>query len=316
MKQVALLCLIAATALAEDRLIVASSSSSGTYHAMLTEVDEFCSGEDTGLTVTELPPKGGATDNLDALANNRASAAFLHSDVIYAAAMAEPKYKELKTLVNLYPEEIHVVALRTLRVGSMFNKQDATTLTDLKGLKVAAAGGGCITARLLTGQGEGGFEVVCKDSGKEVIPAIESGEVQAGIFVGGAPLSNIEALNGNKFKLLSINDTIGSRLTSVYRTASVNYANLKSGTVRTLAPSAILVTRKYTRPAMVAPQAKFRACFYAHLDDLKETPGKHPKWQQVDPSDHGVWDWYEIPSTVTGAATTPATTGAAPSRRR
>ncbi len=300
---IASLLVIALPALAEDKLIVAAASSSGTYHTMLSEIVEFCSADGGDLRIEESPVKGGATDNLYALANNRVSAAFLHSDVVYAMAQAEPKYRELKTLVALYPEEIHVLALRNSKTvvkgKNVWNKDKVVEFDDLGKLRdhrVGAAGGGCITARVLTGQGEGHFDVTCFDTGKEVLPALQSGEIDAAIFVGGSPLPNVEALSSAEFKLLPIPEAMASKVSGVYKTATIDYRNLKSGPVKTLAPEAIILTRKYTRPQMIAPQAKFRRCFLDHLDDLKETPGKHPKWQLVDASNHGVWEWYELPN--------------------
>lgn len=281
----------------ENKILVADSSSSGTYAAMVGEVKKFCSND--SLTIEEIKVTGGATENLNALANNRASIAFLHSDVIYAMSQSDPKYKQLKTLVALYPEEIHVIALRKsgIKVGQKLGFGGSelvfTDLTSLSGQKVGAAGGGVYTARILQGQGEVRFDVQPFDSGKDLIPALDSGQVQAVIFVGGAPLANVEALDFAKYKLLSIPDGVATKLQTVYHTATISYKN--SGVVRTLAPDAIALTRKYTRPQMIAPQKAFRECFYAHLDDLKETPGMHPKWQTIDPANHGTWDWYEIP---------------------
>lgn len=282
-------------------LLIADSSSSGTYKAMLAEVRDVCGTDD--FTIDELPQQGGAPENLEALKNNRASAAFLHSDVIYAAAQADPSYKELKTLVALYPEEIHVLALRNsitkqLSMGAFKPYQQFNSLGDLAGFNVGAAGGGVITARVLTGQGEGHFNVIPYNTGKEVIDALGKGEISAAIFVGGSPLPNLTGLSADQYKLLPIGETIASRVSGVYRPATINYTNLRSGVVKTLAPQALLVTRKYTRPQMIEPQAHLRECFMQHLDDLKETPGKHPKWQLVDPQDHGVWDWYELPTTT------------------
>lgn len=284
---------------AQQRILVADASSSGTYKAMLSEIIEVCS--DETFQIVELPGQtGGATNNLDALVNNRVSAAFLHSDVIYAAAQADPAYRQLKTLVALYPEEIHVVALRQSKTsGGFMRKAQFSTLADLEGFPVGAAGGGVITARILTGQGEGRFSVVPFGSGKEALAALDAGEVAAVVFVGGSPLPNIITLSGDQYKLLSIGESIATRLAGVYKSATVTYSNLNNGSaVKTLAASAIILTRRYTLPRMVAPQAKFRACFYSHLDELKETPGRHPKWQLVDPTDRGVWEWYEIPTTT------------------
>ena len=95
------------------------------------------------------------------------------------------------------------------------------------------------------------------------------------------------------------------KLKNVYKAATIDYANLHSGAIQTLAPDAILVTRQYTRPAMIEPQRLFRDCFYAHLDDLKEVPGNHPKWRRVSASNHGTWDWYEIPGETAGSASDP-----------
>lgn len=287
----------------QDRLIIADASSSGTYKSMLVEIKDVCDGN---ISIDEAAVKGGAVENLDALVNNRASAAFLHSDVIYSAAMADPSYRNLKTLVALYPEEIHVLALRNSKattggVGGYFSKTVTfNSLSDLKGFAVGAAGGGVITARLLTGQGGGEFNVVAFDSGSEVLNALKTGQIHAAIFVGGAPLPNISQLSADEFKLIPIGESISGRMGGVYRPATINYTNLKSGQIRTLAPQALIVTRKYNTPKMVTPQAAFRACFYRNLEELRETPGKHPKWQLVDPNDHGVWEWYDIPN-VTAA---------------
>lgn len=291
--------MLVASSLNAQSLTVADSSSSGTYKAMLAEIKDVCS-TDT-FTINETPQKGGATENLEALVNNQASAAFLHSDVIYSAAMADPNYRNLKTLVALYPEEIHILTLRTSTTKPKTYNPFASavqfnSLSDLKDWNVGAAGGSVITARLLTGQGDGKFNVVAFDNGKEVLDALKSGAVQAAIFVGGAPLPNLTPLKAEEFKLISIGESISARMNGVYRLASINYSNLRSGPVKTLAPQALIVTRKYTTPKMVEPQMMFRACITAKLDELKETPGKHPKWQLVDPNDHGVWEWYELPT--------------------
>lgn len=295
-----LFCIFATSASAqESKLLIADASSSGTYAKMVSELKNFCSND--SLVIEEIKISGGATDNLNALINNKASAALLHSDVIYAMAQSDPKYQQLKTLIALYPEEIHVVALRNsnLKIKTMLGFGGTTIefndLMSLKGFKVGAAGGGVYTSRILTGQGEVHFDVVQFDTGKELLPALDNGQVQAVVFVGGAPLANIEALDGRKYKLLSIPESVTSKLSTVYHTTTINYPNLKSGAVRTMAPDAIILTRKYSRPQMIAPQRKFRDCFYEHLGDLQETPGLHPKWQVVDQNNHGTWAWYEIP---------------------
>src|SRR5262249_37186952 len=155
--------------------------------AMLKQLMQFCDASQVNIQVsTDI--KGGATDNLAALKDNEVSAAFLHSDVIYAFGQGDPDYQNYYTLAALYPEEIHVVALRNSgkKTGGHFGigQTDVVfnSLGDLRGYTVGAAGGSAVTAKILGGQGDGGFQVHAFDTGAEVIPALDSGQIQAAIF--------------------------------------------------------------------------------------------------------------------------------------
>ena len=303
---VTLFTLIALTGTASaQEFLVADSSSSGTYQEMVGQIAKFC-GPD-GLTIKEVRPTGGATANLAALVNNDVSAALLHSDVIFAMSQQDQQYQKLKTLVALYPEEIHVIALRNsgiktggTRIGGFGAKEVVfNSVDDLRGYKVGAAGGGVYTGNILKGSGNLGFEVVEFTTGAEVLPALDNGNVQTVIFVGGAPLKNVASLDGSKYKLLSIGRNVAP---TVYKQAVINYPNLRSGAVQTLAPQALVITRQYKTAVMQKPQAQFRQCFFAHLDEMKEIPGLHKKWQAVDENDHGTWNWYELPGDTAARA--------------
>lgn len=282
-----------------NTIIIADDSSSGTYKKMLGEIISHCSSDE--LVIKEAKGvTGGSPGNLDALINNKAQAAFLHSDVFLANAMSDPTYKRFQTLIALYPEPIHVLALKQSKTkgGRLgFSTIEFNTLSDLSGYKVGAAGGGVFTAKILTGQGKGGFDVVQYNGGKEVIAALEAGEVSAAVFVGAAPLPNLETIDKNKFKLIPIGESISGNVKGVYRSATINYAGLTTGPVQTLAPVATLMTRKYSTPKKVAAQRHLRDCFNKSLDELKDNGS--PNWQQVEANDRGVLDWYEIPTTGT-----------------
>ncbi len=297
--RISLLILFASAAFGQSAFTIADDSSSGTYKRMLGEIVNVCSNDDLDIREAQ-GVSGGAPGNLDALVNNRAQAAFLHSDVFFANAQADPSYKKFQTLVALYPEPIHVLALRvskTKKQGTFaFGTVDFNSLSEMAGFKVGASGGGVFTARILQGQGQGGFTVVPFGSGSDLISALENGDVAAAIFVGGAPLPNIEKLNKQQFKLLPVGEAIAGRVQGVYRPTSINYNGLTNGPLKTLAPVATLITRKYSTPVMVAVQRKFRDCFNKQLPALQDSGA--PSWQQVEPNDHGVLDWYEIPGSV------------------
>lgn len=282
----------------QDRIIVANSSVSGTYELMTQEIGEYCSTD--SFTIEPAPGvKGGIMQNLAALRGNGASAAFVRADVVYALAQSDPTYRNFKTLVSLYPEDIHILALRQSKMRAQgwnhWGSKDFDTAADLAGYPVGASSGGHITGRILTGA-IGFSEVKEYPSGKAVMTALDNGEIAAAIFVGGTPLPSLQGLTGDKYKLLSIPDSVANKLSGVYKRSQISYQNLSESPVATLSSPALILTRKYTTPKMIAPQAKFRSCFLAHLTELQETPGKHPKWQEVSPTDHGPWEWYDLPA--------------------
>lgn len=278
-------------------LVVADDSSSGTYKKMLGEIISVCGNDQFSITEAQ-GVTGGAPGNLDALVNNQAQAAFLHSDVFFANSQSDPTYKRFQTLVALYPEPIHVLALReskTSKKGALsFGKIEFSSLSDMSGYTIGAAGGGVYTAKILKGQGDGGFVVNAYNSGADAIAALDAGDIAAVIFVGAAPLPNLIKLDKNKYKLLPIGENIANKVKGVYRSASISYNGLTSGPIPTIAPLATILTRKFSTPKKVNAQRHFRECFYKHLDELKDSGS--PNWQQVEAGDHGVLDWYEIPA--------------------
>lgn len=281
------------TPLSAQELRVADGSSSGTYQQMLKEIGKVCG---DAINIVEVP-SSGAIDNLDKVIGNEANAAFLHSDVIAFRSKTED-LSHLKTLLALFSEDVHFVTLnRPYRKGNLlsFAKGGANleSVTDLEGLTVGAAGGGFITAQVIRLQGEIGYTVRQYDSGKEVLNALGNGEIAAAVFVGAAPLPNLKDL-GKEYKLLAIGETTASRLKSVYHTTSVTYTKMSPAPVPTVAADALLITREYKTPKFVNSLRQFRTCFQRNLDELKETPGTHKAWQQVDISNHGKWTWYDF----------------------
>src|ERR1043166_5228073 len=282
-----------------DKVPVAANSPNGTYSRMLSELARVCSTPD--FTITEDKSiTGGALGNLEAL-KSRAHMAFVQSDVIQAFARADDFYKQYKTLVSLYPEEVHVLALRTPRLdtgGFGFwhrTSKEFNKLSDLAGLPVGATGGATLTMRLLNEVGGAGFIPLPFETGDALIGALQAGAIQAAIFVGGAPLPDFERFRRDDFKLLSVDDSIAVKTSSLYRPTKITYTNLEAQQISTIAAKAIILSRPFKTRKFVNEQITFRRCLYDNLDMLKEAPGFHFKWQFVDPNDHGPWEWLELP---------------------
>ncbi len=302
---VALFSAIASPVFAQGEIVIASDSSSGTYHATLAQIIKVCSAPPQFVVKEAVGVSGGAVGNLQALLDNEVGAALLHSDVYLAKAGGDEGYQQIKTLLSLYPEPVHIVALKNsgLKKGGHLGyggtAVEINSLQDAQGFTIGAAGGGVITARALQGQGRGGFQVAEYGKGAEVLAALEKGDVVAALFVGAQPLGNIAKLDSNKYKLIPVGDDIASRVSGWYREAKLNYKGLASGPVKTIAPMALIMTREYKTAAKRLNQAHFRQCFYDHLDELQDNGT--PQWRSVKPGDHGIpiIPWYEVQMTST-----------------
>ena len=296
---------------AQSTLRIAADSSSGTYATNLGQLIDKCS--DSSLDITPLvgnPPgsNGGAVGNLDLLYNNKADAAFMHSDVYLYNAQADPAYNKFKTLIAFWPEPIHVVVLAQSKTFKQVKKSglcvynctdnvqvNFNNLSDLNGYSVAAAGGGVLTSHILSSQGGGNFNVVDAGSGKEVMNKLDSGEVQAAIFVGAAPLPNLASVQrSGKYRIIPIGESISNRVGNIYRPVKVNYPGMTSGPVATLAPLATLISKQFNTAAKTTAQRKLRSCLANKLGDLQDNGD--PNWQEVTAGDKGIATipWLEI----------------------
>lgn len=290
------------TVMAQEFLI-ADGSSSGTYKQFLKELSIATS--DSGITFKEVDSHG-AVENLGLLIDNRVMGAFLHSDVIAHRSKNEPTAKletKFQTLLALFPEDVHFVALSESKrkVGGTFGYGAKSviikTIDDLGGMNVGAAGGGWITANMVKLLSDIPYKVMpTYGSGAEVMAALEKGEIDAAVFVGASPLPNLINL-GPQYKILGIVGTTADKLKIQYTPTSITYTKMSPNPVPTVAAQCLFVSKTYKSPKMVNTLISFRNSFMTHLDEIKETPGNHPKWQSVESDTRGPWTYMEFATT-------------------
>lgn len=167
-------------------LRVATGSAKGTYSAMFRELSAVCGNE---VAMVEMPSTG-SMDNVNSLVGNQVSAAFVQSDVLYLRARTE-ELGNVKTLLALHPEQVHIVALSAGRkeggvMGVGAKSVVFSDLGQLAGRQVGAAGGSVVTAQVIRLQSEVTFNVVPFDTNDLLLKALALGEVDAAILVGGA----------------------------------------------------------------------------------------------------------------------------------
>ncbi len=283
---------------------IADGSTSKTYEKIIGQLKPFVA--DT-VTLQEVPSTG-AVQNLDLLINNKVQLALLHNDVYEFRSKSNPAILDkYKTVLCLYSEEVHFVALKTskrLVGGGYFSKGTPVVLNsieDLKDLNVGAAGGGAISAQVIKLETDIPYHFTEYKNGDAVMAALNSGEIDAAVYVGGAPLANLENL-GPEYQILTIPSNDVDKLKQVYHSANVTYTNMRPDSVATVAADCVLVGRVYKTPKFVNALASLRSAVDAKLTEIQETTGSHPKWQEVQPSsqNHGVLPWMDLPTTLAG----------------
>lgn len=288
-------------------LLVSDGSSSGTYKMFFDQMTTVLK-EDPSFDMTfQEVESSGAVDNLDNLVNNKASFAFMHSDVLaYRAQNGTEDLSHFKTFLALFNEDVHFVTMANpKKIGGYAGwGQTDLVLNDVSSLgdhpakyrcKVGAAGGGFITANVIKTVGQVDYDVVQYGSGSDALNALRNGQVDAVEFTGAAPLPNLDKL-GNDYKLLSFSAGLQDRLRAIYKPTTITYVHMSPQPVSTVCAKCLVVTKEYKSKRMITALDKFRQDILNNLDEIKERPGNHPKWAQVDPTKHGSWPYLELPS--------------------
>lgn len=278
-------------------LVVATGNPKLTYSRMFNELRSQCQSVDMKEVTTD-----GSNTNLDDLEQNKVNAAIVQTDALFWRSKSEDDLNNVRTLFALFPEEVHVIARADgVHVGGMSlggfsigGKQVVfNNIGDLAGHNVGAVGGSSLTAEVIRALTGIKYNIVQLSSNDEAKSALQSGKIDAFIAVGGAPLSTVTELDQN-YKLLSVTPQQQAQLSKVYKAARVSYGNLGQRGLPTIATEALFVSRVYTSDQKVDQLKRLRACEAQALPALHDQIGTHPKWQQVQVGNKGLWTYYDI----------------------
>lgn len=261
-------------AVGADLVVKTGSNADNVYSKLYAQLNAVCP---TNPVLSE-SFSGGSIQALDSLLGNEANLAFIQSDVVLGRKTIEndSAVDNVRVFMPLYHSELHTIAAST---NSSVNR-----FSDLNQKKVGAYGGAYITARILFGAtGVRPFSLTQFASEVELLNAVKAGQVDVGMLVSGQPASFAKSLTSAVYKLVPFDraDILG-KLGS-YSTASLRYPNLSPVTVPTVAVQIDLFTYNYKSAEKVKNLSKLKACIAAHIDDLRETTGNHPKWNDIDP---------------------------------
>jgi len=265
-------------------LNVATGSPSGTYSKIFKDMGKFCTSNawllERGTT--------GSLENIDLLLNNSVSMAFLQSDALEAKKQVDKdnRVDDIRQLIPLYREEVHIISLANLSItsGNAFNRRTTpvTSFSQLSGMTVGAWGGSTLTLRLLNRLTGDTLKLANFQNDKAGLAALDAGQVNAILAVGGRPLSWVTALPQGKYKLLAF-DLINKVPPRIYNQTQLSYLNLSMDAVQTISVGSVLAVRNFRTPQRVSQLRTYRDCIVKNLIPLQEAEGTHPKWNEVDP---------------------------------
>jgi TRAP transporter TAXI family solute receptor len=247
-------------------LTIATGSAEGTYFKIAQDIKQIADKE--GIV-----PTNGSFDNINLLGSGKVDLAIMQLDVLRFVAEIMLKetgfnvLQEAKVVLNLYPEEIHVLT-----------KDDKIkTIQDLQSKRVAVGpekSGSALTAEVLLG----GFGVKIErvfEAPEEAIKKIASGDIDALIFVGGAPVPAFRNLDKSFHFVAFPSDSGLEQIYPKKKIAKSVYA--WADDVETYAVPSVIMTRNRDERDYAVTLQKLVLSILVNKENLDATG--HPKWK-------------------------------------
>jgi len=251
-------------------LTIATGTPEGTYYQIAQDIKQVA--EKEGIPI-EIVQTNGSFDNINLLGSEKVDIAILQLDVLkFTSEMMQARanfnvLKELKVILNLYFEEIHVIT-----------RNDAIrSLNQLDGKKVALGpegGGSALTAEVLLAANGLSIQKFF-DAPNEALQKLERGELDALIFVGGAPVPAFEQLDKSfHFVQLPANPI----LEQIYQKKKIDKTIYSwAGEVETFAVPSVIMTRDRKDSEYVTLIQRLLLAILSNKEKLDATG--HPKWK-------------------------------------
>ena len=264
---------------------IATGPSDGSYFQIAQDIKNVAAKENIDLQVM---PTKGSIENIQLLGAGKVDLAIVQLDALRFVSDVLKKQRDfdlfdsIKVILNLYPEEIHVVS----------NKSDIQTFYQLDGkrLSVGTEGGGtAITAAVLLTVYDLNA-TVSFDSFDDAMKKMEQGDLDAVMFVGGAPVPFIGKLDS---KVHFVRLPANPALEEIYLRTSVGksqYSWAASETETYAVPASIMGLDK--RDEKHAAQMQHLVLAILNSADYLRANG-HPKWKSSIIQTYFVYRGYE-----------------------
>jgi TRAP transporter TAXI family solute receptor len=201
----------ASTASAQNNIAIATGGTGGVYYPLGGGMANVLSKHVPGMQATARVT-GGSVDNLKLIGSQQSEVALVMVDVARDALQGEDKFKgnkvDVRTLMVLYPNRMHVVSIEGKGVAKM---------SDLKGKRVSTGSPGSATEVMAFRVIEAAGLDKDKDMRRErlgvaeSVNALKDGKIEAFFWVGGLPtaaVTDLGATPGVKIALIDQADLV------------------------------------------------------------------------------------------------------------
>ena len=212
-KLLAALALAASSSVFAQNISIATGGTGGVYYPMGGGLAAVLSKHVPGMQATA-EVTGGSVDNLNLIASGKPYVGFSMVDAALDAARGVDKFTgrkvDLRTLLVLYPNRMHVVTVESTGIK---------TMRDLKGKRVATGSPGSATEvmalRLIEAAGLDPNKDMTRErlSVAESVNAIKDKKVDAFFWVGGLPtaaVTDLASTPGTKIRMIDHADAVAA----------------------------------------------------------------------------------------------------------
>lgn len=251
-------------------LTIATGSGEGTYYQIAQDIKQIA--EKEGIPV-EVIQTGGSFDNINLLGAGKVDLAIMQLDVLRFVTEIMLKetglnvLKEAKVALNLYLEEIHIIT----------KNPEIRTVQQLEGKRVAVGpekSGSALTSEVLLA----GFGVKIEpvfDLPERAVKKLSQGEIDALIFIGGAPVPAFQKLD-KSFHFVAL--PADSGLEQIYPKKKIAKSVYPwADEVDTHAVPSVIMTRNRAENDYISTVQRLVLLILTQKEQLDATG--HPKWK-------------------------------------
>jgi TRAP transporter TAXI family solute receptor len=251
-------------------LTIATGSAEGTYFKIAEDIKRVAEREGIRLDIVQT---GGSFDNINLLGSGKVDLAIMQLDVLRFVTEVMLKetginvLQEAKVALNLYLEEIHIIT----------KSPDIRTVQQLEGKRVAVGpekSGSALTSEVLLA----GFGVKVEpafDGPDTAVKKLERGEIDALIFIGGAPVPAFQKLD-RSFRFVSL--PADSGLEQFYPKKKIAGSVYPwADEVDTHAVPSVIMTRNRMEQDFISQLQRLVLVILTEKDELDASG--HPKWK-------------------------------------